>query len=44
MRHAAAHRENRAGQATSFPSQRIFQNMPPYRKDRQRYPLNLTVF
>ena len=27
----------------NYPSQRIFKNNPPYRKDRQRYALNLTV-
>jgi hypothetical protein len=28
----------------NYPFQRIFQNKPPYKKDRQRYPLYLTVF
>lgn len=37
-------REERAEQARNYPSQRIFQNQPPYGKDRQSYPLNLTVF
>jgi hypothetical protein len=27
----------------NYPFQRIFQNKPPYGKDRQRYVLNLTV-
>jgi len=37
-------REKRTEQATNYPFQRIFQNKPPYRKDRQRYALYLTVF
>jgi hypothetical protein len=37
-------REKRAEQAMNYPSQRIFQNKPPYGKDRQRYALNLTVY
>jgi hypothetical protein len=37
-------REKRTEQATNYPSQRIFQNKPPYGKDRQRYALYLTVF
>jgi len=28
----------------NYPFQRTFQNKPPYGKDRQRYPLYLTVF
>ncbi|MFY9696561.1 MAG: hypothetical protein WBF24_10305 [Xanthobacteraceae bacterium] len=36
--------EKRAEQATNYPFQRIFQNRPPYRKDRQRYRPYLTVF
>jgi hypothetical protein len=30
-------------QNVNYPFQRIFQNKPPYGKDRQRYVLNLTV-
>ncbi len=37
-------RENRTEEATNYPLQRIFQNKPPYGKDRQRYALYLTVF
>ena len=36
-------REKCAEQAINYPFQRIFQNKPPYGKDRQRYVLNLTV-
>jgi hypothetical protein len=38
------HSGKRAEQAKNCPFQRIFKNMPPYGKDRQRYPLYLTVF
>jgi hypothetical protein len=37
-------REKHTKQATNYPSQRIFQNKPPYGKDRQRFALYLTVF
>jgi hypothetical protein len=37
-------REKHTEQATNYPFQRIFQNKPPYGKDRQRYALYLTVF
>jgi hypothetical protein len=37
-------REKRTEQATNYPFQRIFQNKPPYGKDRQCYALYLTVF
>jgi len=36
--------EKRSEQAINYPSNRIFQNKPPYGKDRQRYALYLTVF
>jgi hypothetical protein len=34
----------RAERARNYPSQRILQNQTAYGKDRQRYPLYLTVF
>jgi hypothetical protein len=34
----------RAEQATGYPFRGIFQNQTASGKDRQRYPLNLTVF
>jgi hypothetical protein len=36
--------ENAPNRLKLYPFQRIFQNRPPYGKDRQRYPLYLTVF
>jgi hypothetical protein len=36
--------EKHAERAKNYPSQPIFQNKPPWRKDRQRYALQLTVF
>ena len=44
MAAAFPYRIKRADQAMNYPFQRTFQNKPPYGKDRQRYPLYLTVF
>lgn len=41
---SAGYRENCAEEANNYPFQHILQNKPPYGKDRQRYPLNLTAF
>jgi hypothetical protein len=39
-----SYRGKRADQARNYPFQRILQNRSFYGKDRQRYPLYLTVF